>query len=275
MSMYKVQDSTNCEIQYEVFENTLPQTTFFIHGNLCSSRWWYPALESLKSVFAISKKIHQQPMICANFRGCGQSTAPKSLQEVSMSVFADDFIGLIESLNISEKVNLVGHSTGGLIAALMMAKKPELFNKAVLLDPVGAKGVKFDESMISAFEQMKVDKDLVGIIMGSTIYQNDPSTEFFKKTVVEDAFSAVKSVGHWVLKALDGFDGRSEISKVQNPTLVLHGEYDFLLPMQDSQDLAAQMKNAHFEVVKNQGHCANVENPQNFAQILDRFLFSN
>lgn len=271
MPQFAVNDGTGCVLNYERHDGLIPQTTLFIHGNLASNRWWYPAQEFWQQY---SKgQSWSGSLIYAEFRGCGGSTPPASESEVDMHLFANDFISLVRGLNLG-KVNLVGHSTGGLIVALMLAKAPELFEKAVLLDPVGARGVQFDSSMIAAFEQMKVDKDLVGVILGSTIYQNNPENDFFKHVLVEDGFKSVKNVGHLVLKSLDHLDSRDEVAKVQAPVLVLHGEHDKLLDIKASEEMALLMKNAKFEMIQGQGHCMNVEAPEKFVQVVKEFLFS-
>ena len=84
--------NSNTKINYDVFPNTVPTTTFFIHGNLASNRWWMPAVELFKSEALASGTKPQGSIICAEFRGCGASTAPHSEQEVTMQNFANDFI---------------------------------------------------------------------------------------------------------------------------------------------------------------------------------------
>lgn len=257
-------------VNYEVIPNILPENTVFIHGNLASNRWWYPAEQAWRR--KNQGKEMRGSMILVEFRGCGKSTAPQSQADVDMHLFAKDFISLIEEKGLGP-VNVVGHSTGGLIAALMLEKAPQLFRKAVLLDPVGATGVKFHESMTEAFEQMKSSKELVSVVMGSTIYNNDPKSDFFNQIVVEDAFHAVKTVGVGVLKALDGLDIRQECSRIGHPVLVLHGEHDNLLPMDDSKAMAGLMKNSKFQIISGQGHCTNAENPSAFVDLVDSFAF--
>lgn len=262
---FKLQDGGT--LHYNV-SSCLPKSTFFIHGNLASNNWWLPLENEFKVLFpqASSK------MIMGEFKGCGKSSAPRTEVDVDMHLFATQFCDLIASLNLKEKINLVGHSTGGLIAALMLSKRPELFDKAVLLDPVGANGVTFNSAMIEAFEAMKVDKALTATVIGSTIHNNS-NDEFFKTTLVEDAFHSVKTVGHWVLKALDQLNIVEEVKLIQHPVLVLHGEHDQLLPMSDSKNLATLMKNGHFQIISGQGHCSNIENPKKLADVLSKFLF--
>lgn len=271
--MPKFQVNENTQINYDVFPNSVPETTLFIHGNLASNRWWMPTVEELKKRYS---KSATGSVICVEFRGCGGSSAPQSESEVTMDQFAEDFIGLVRSLNHSSslgKINLVGHSTGGLIAAMMLAKAPELFNKAFLLDPVGAEGVKFDNSMIQAFEAMKADKNLTATVIGSTIQNNNPESSFFKDIIVEDAFKSVKQVGHLVLKALDGLDVRESLKSAEHPVMVMHGEYDVLLPKAESEKLAKLFKNGKFETLEGCGHCGNVENTKLFVDKLTQFLF--
>lgn len=258
-------------IHCEVKENLVPEDIFFIHGNLASNRWWLPAEEVWKKQAAGASL--PGALIYGEFRGCGKSTAPKDSSEVDMQLFAQDFIAEIRAMNRGP-MHVVGHSTGGLIASLMLAQAPELFKKAVLLDPVGAQGISFDRAMISAFEQMKTDRNLTAAVIGSTIHNNDSQSDFFQQVVVEDAFQAVKSVGHWVLEALDGLDVRAKIAAVKHPVLVLHGEHDKLLPLSDSQAFAELLSNGQFALIPEQGHCANVENPEKFVHLVRSFLFS-
>lgn len=267
MALFKTTENIN--INYDVFAGLVPTTTFFIHGNLASNRWWMPTVEILKS----QSKGLAGDVICAEFRGCGGSSIPKTEDEVTMQNFANDFIQLIRSLKLPP-INLVGHSTGGLIAAMMLTTAPELFNKAFLLDPVGAEGVKFDTAMIQAFEAMKLDKNLTAAVIGSTILNNNAESSFFKDIIVEDAFKGVKAVGHLVLKALDGLDVRESLKKVTQPVLVMFGEKDVLLSNVEAEKMSKLFRNGKFETLEGCGHCGNVENPPLFVKKFSEFLYA-
>lgn len=263
-------------LHYQIVENILPTTTVFLHGNIASNRWWIPAQEVF---FTESKgKNLTGSMICVEFLGCGKSQAPNSAEDVDMLKYAADFNDLIQHYQFTtskpDKVNLVGHSTGGFIAAAMTSLKPELFNKAVLLDPVGAKGLVLDENIKAGFAAMAADKTVTAMGIGATIYNNKSDTDYFQKVIVEDAFSALQKISYWVVQAFHGMDASELLQKSVTPTLVLHGEHDVLLSREASEELAVKhLKNAKFEVIPGHGHCMNVENPTNFVQKVSSYLF--
>ena len=115
MPSFQVNDDSGYALNYEVIPHVLPVTTLFIHGNVASTRWWYPTRDVWKS--KATGQNMPGSMILVDYRGCGSTPAPRE-QDIKMDVFAQDFISLSESLNLGP-IHLVGHSAGGLIAALM------------------------------------------------------------------------------------------------------------------------------------------------------------
>lgn len=272
--MLSLNTGKNQQMHFEVFEGLLPSDALFIHGNLASNHWWYPYIEEVYTQNLLNKNTDNKGnLYLAEFRGCGKSSPPVAESEVDMKIFAKDFIKLLKHLNLKNKVHLVGHSTGGNIAAIMLALAPEFFDKAILLDPVGPRGVVFDERMIETFERMKKNKALVGSILGMTIYKNQ-ETAFFKDIIVQDGFNAVKAVGHLILKAFNGFNIENLVKTISCPTQVLHGEFDQILDIQESKLMADLIPKAQFIKIPGQGHCLNLENPKLFKNYIDQFFFS-
>ncbi|MFN8769450.1 MAG: alpha/beta fold hydrolase [Neisseriaceae bacterium] len=269
--IFKINDGTEFNMNYEIIENVVPQTTLFIHGNLSSNRWWYPSVEIWKSQAA--GKSYKGHIILAEFRGCGLSSAPRSESEINMRTLANDFLELINHLDL-QKLNLVGHSTGGIISAIMLSKNKDLFNKIVLLDPIGPKGFKLPISRMIAHEPMKFSKKLTEMAVGSIIHNNNYSDDFFKNVIVEDAYKAVKNIGSAVFKDVANLDVSKEFKNIDNHVLVLHGEFDKFLPVDDSKLFASLFKNGDFMLVPNHGHCLNLEDPVKFCGIAGKFLFA-
>lgn len=276
MKSYYYETKNGLKLHYQVVENILPETTVFLHGNVASNRWWIPTQEVFYKQ-SKDKKLSGS-MICVEFLGCGKADAPKSEADINMLNFASDFNDLItkhlEQTKRTEKVNLVGHSTGGFIAAAMTALNPALFNRAVLLDPVGAKGLVLDENIKAGFGAMAADKNITAMAIGATIYNNNPDTDYFNKVIVEDAFAAVQKISYWVVKAFHHLDATELLKKSTTSTLVLHGEHDNLLSRDASEELAVKyLQNGKFEVVLGHGHCMNVENPTDFVSKISGFLY--
>ena len=257
-------------MNFEVYPDCLPEDTLFIHGNLGSNNWWNPSrsvwIEQAKPEFKGS-------MILAEWRGCGESQAPNQESSLHPRALANDYIALLESLNIS-KVHLVGHSTGGVIALMMMLAKPELIHRAVLLDSVSAEGIEFHEDMLTAFKNMQQDRDFCAGIMGMTIANHDHHRELFEP-LVDDAFKMAEPNWEGVLRVLKDFNIRSELKEIINPTLILHGTNDQIVPIEGSKILHSEIPAAQFKELDDQGHSCNVENPKRFVQEVNQFLYQS
>ena len=119
-------DVGDYKVSYEVHENSAPQNLLFLHGNIASNRWWYPALAELNKTFAASARPLAGRMVLAELRGCGQSPALPADYVMKCDDLVSDFISLTEGLELQD-VTIVGHSTGGLVACLMLARRPDLF----------------------------------------------------------------------------------------------------------------------------------------------------
>jgi 3-oxoadipate enol-lactonase len=264
--MSKAQLREKFEMHYEIVENCMEIDTLFIHGNLASNTWFYPAAEVLKS---LGKNLKGR-MIMAEWRGCGKSSAPHAESELQMKNLAQDYIDLCEKLSL-QKVNVVAHSTGGLIILLAMAMKPALFSKAFLLDPVGPTGVKFEAPMYEAFTAMSQDRAFCETIMASTIHNVVTSDSIFQK-IVDDTFKVAPLNWHGVPHALENINFTKELKSVHQPVLIVHGELDPILAIAESRSLAQILPNAKFVEAKGHGHSLNIEDPKMFAQLLTDFF---
>lgn len=255
-------------MHYEVHEGVVPMDTVFLHGNLASNAWWAPSVAIWKRQ---AKPGMKGRLICAEWRGCGKSNGPELPKDLRLDVLAADYNRLLAELEVT-RANLVAHSTGGLIGLVAMRARPELYHRAVLLDPVGATGVQFGPEMYEAFTQMSQSKEMCAAVMMGTVYEAKISDEL-KERIVDDAFGVHPLIWHGVPKMLHDADFRSELKALDHPVLVLHGEHDGILPAEASVALAKGLKNGRFYEIPGRGHSCNVEDPELFVLHANQFLF--
>jgi pimeloyl-ACP methyl ester carboxylesterase len=280
-------DSNGFSIRYEAFENKEPENILFIHGNLASSEWWYPSIEILKykskdySAFKPQNLVAKQKLnadhgslICADWRGYGQSKGLKNISDIDFNVFAQDYINLINFLKL-ENIVVVGHSTGGLIAMLAILKAPHLFKKLVLLDSVGPQGLNLQlpkEQVLAHFANMQADPDYCKTVLAATIQGCDTSSQTFLK-LYQITRQCDPIMWQGVIDVLsDQIDIKEQMQNLNLPTLIIHGEKDLVLPLSGSQELQKLIPNSRLVVVSHQGHSLCMEDPHLFTNLLLEFI---
>lgn len=92
------------------------------HGLWGASDNWLPIAHLLENQFRV---------ILPDARNHGQSPHSATMNYEAMS---DDLIELIGDLHLSEKPSIVGHSMGGKIVMALLLKRPEIVDKAVIVD---------------------------------------------------------------------------------------------------------------------------------------------
>ena len=260
-------------MNYEIHEAVLPADTLFIHGNLSSNSWWRPALDVWRRNARAGERGRA---ICAEWRGCGGSGAPTSADQLHPNALASDYLRLLRHLGVEhggQRIHVVGHSTGGLVALYAMSQAPDLFERAVLLDPVSHRGVAFVPAAVEAFRQMSDDRAICQAVMATTIKDVDAGSAFFQE-LVDDAFGAAPLVWTEMPHVLSTIDAREIVQAIQVPTRILHGEFDPILPIAGSAALARRLPHGEFFEIKGRGHSTNVEDPALFAGLVNDHLFN-
>ncbi len=74
--------------------------------------------------------------------------------------------------------------------------------------------------------------------------------------------------------ALEGFDFREDLNKIEAETLVISGTYDGLNPPEKGKEVAELIPNATYIEFEESGHSPNVEEKDRFIQTVGDFLRS-
>lgn len=149
---------------------------------------------------------------------------------------------------------LVGHSFGGLLAARLAARRPELVQRLVLIAPAG----------IPSRGRLAHALPLV-----RSLAQVRPR---FAPLLVRDALRAgpLGLAGH--AHAAATTDLRPELASIRAPTLVVWGARDRLLPARTATAWADALPHARLELLPRAGHLPMVEQPEELSRLLREFL---
>jgi len=103
--------------------------------------------------------------------GRGLSDRPKTVYDVKL--FTEQITGLLDSLQITEKINIAGTSMGGAVAAAFASAYPDKINKIILIDPVYS-------SQKITFLRFPVVGDFIAYVFKIPRFPEKQMTDFFR-----------------------------------------------------------------------------------------------
>ena len=190
-------------------------------------------------------------VIAHDRRGHGRSSQPWNGNE--MDTYADDLAALMETLDL-RNATLVGHSTGGGEVARYIGRHgSRRVSKAVLIAAVPPLMLKTKNNPgglpISAFDQIRA-----GVVADRSQFFKDLTMPFYGYNKpgakisqgVMDSFwlqgmqASIKGV-YDCIKAFSETDFTDDLKKIDVPTLILQGDADQIVPIDDASRLSAKL----------------------------------
>jgi pimeloyl-ACP methyl ester carboxylesterase len=178
---------------------------------------------------------------------------------------ADDALGVLDALGI-EQAHLVGASMGGMIAQRVALTAPDrVLTLTSIMSSSGARHLPGPQArvlqvMLSRPKDYSEPALLAHYVrlfqaIGSPGYPTPPAD--MRKTILE----SLRRGGYRPactarqLAAVAADTGRAqELSRIQAPTLVLHGADDPLVPLACGEDTARRIPGARFAAIPGMGH---------------------
>jgi pimeloyl-ACP methyl ester carboxylesterase len=169
-------------------------------------------------------------------------------------------------------VDVIGFSAGGYIAAEMAAACPAAFERMVLVAPLG---VRPTSGEIFDFLAVTVRTHVDALVSNprrqpyQTIYGGDLSPAQFER--IELARGETARIG-WEPFMFDPalphlLEGVGDL-----PALVLWGEDDLICPRGCVEVYERAIPNSRLESLPGVGHCPELEDPDGFTDVVERFL---
>src|SRR5580704_14018621 len=163
-----------------------------------------------------------------------------------------------------ERASLVGLGLGGWIAAEMAALAPRDFHRLVL---VGAMGVKppegdiFDQAIVSYIDYARAgfhDQTAFARVFGEVSTDQLVDWDLCREMSFRVAWKP-----YMYSPTLPHLLGG-----VRAPALVVWGDDDKIVPRSAGEVYARSLRDARFEVVRNSGHCIDMEQPDALARLV-------
>ena len=226
-----------------------------LHGLLNDERVWEP--------------------VASKLRGRADIRTPNLRTQDRMADMARDAWAVVADVPPGTPVALAGFSMGGYVALQMMADAPRPVAGLALVDtssrPEAAENLSAREATIAAL-QADVDAETLAILRRGV--HADNASNFL---LMAQGLRIMRAVGADAavrqLRAIMGrADHRAMLATLEVPTLVLCGRTDRVTPLLLSQEAAALIPGATLAVIEGAGHWAPMEQPDEVAQHLSRWL---
>jgi pimeloyl-ACP methyl ester carboxylesterase len=245
----------------------------FVHG---LSGQWQNWLEN------IPRFGEQRRVVALDLPGFGVSPMPR--EQISIDYYGRVVAELCDRLDLAPAV-LVGNSMGGYVAAEAAIDAPEAVERLMLVSAAG-----ISQSELSVAQVLRVGKIFALATRASTAQRRRhmarPALRHWILSLIvrhptrlrpDIAFEGLVKGANKpgfvdALGACIDYDFRDRLPEIACPTLVVWGEDDAIIPVEDADKYVELIPGARKLVFEDTGHVAMVERPVAFNDELERFL---
>jgi non-heme chloroperoxidase len=233
------------------------QPVVFSHGWPLSADAWDDQM-----IFLASKGYR---CIAHDRRGHGRSSQPWDGND--MDTYADDLLAVVEALDLKDVIH-VGHSTGGGEVARYIGRHgTKRVAKVVLISSVPPLMLKTEKNP-GGLPMEAFDKIRAGILADRSQFFKDLSAPFYGANRPGSKVSQGLRDSFWLqgvmcglnaaydcVKAFSETDQTEDLKKIDKPTLLIHGDDDQIVPIDDSSKLAVKIiKDAKLKIYPGAPH---------------------
>jgi 2-succinyl-6-hydroxy-2,4-cyclohexadiene-1-carboxylate synthase len=245
------------------------EAVVFLHGFTGSHQDWRNQIARIKGDYRC---------LALDFRGHGESEAPKQEQDYSIYHNVEDVYQLLNQLGI-DRCCLVGHSMGGFTALQFILDHPEKVAGLVLVDTSSGEWdadpgaaelrAKLTELALSDGLEAAFAYDAANNPVRIERYQKYPEMKEITRrkmlqTSVEGYVHVPKSFGTWNSVT-------HRLAEIKVPAIIIRGEEDAAF-IRASQILKDAIKGAELVVVPGAFHNPHEESPEFFNDIFTKFF---
>jgi len=228
---------------------------------------WFRQVESLSRNFKV---------ITFDPRGVSRSHSLDG--PLTIRLLADDLACLLQSLGV-ETCHILGASFGGFVAQEFALAYPEMTRTLTLCCTSfgGPKHVSPSADTLLAISSTKglnsedrIRKNLLLAFSPQFIRDHSDEVEHVIKLRLDNVVP--EQVHLKQLQAAVTFDAEARVKGITAPTLVLSGDEDVIVPLQNSANLAAAIPTAQLKIIPHGSHAFFIERADHFNRVVSDFI---
>ena len=233
-------------------------------------------------------------LVLLNPRGTAGSSRPADPRAYQI----EDYVADVEELRVHlglEKMLLLGHSHGGVVAQLYAARHPEKVEKLVLASTLPRFGAEQEAAMRAGMDKrsgqpwypdalaaldeeqegkFSNDEELAGLVFREMplYFAHFGAAEAGYLDTLKSETPNADTLRLFNKEIFEKFDLRGELGKIKAPTLVITGDEDFICGPVCANEIALGIKGARKVIVGDSGHMIFIEQPEEFEREVAEFL---
>lgn len=232
-------DLGSARVFYEVAGSGPPLA--LIHGLSGSARWWAKNISALGAHFQL---------YIVDLIGFGRGRGQRFLLSQSAQILREWLLHLQ-----LERVDLVGHSMGGYIAADIAIHYPEQVSRLILVD-----------ALITGLGRSVFGQG-VGLLRAIRFMAPD-----FLPVLIKDTLRAGPLTMTQAVRQIQTANLTPSLARLKTPTLILWGENDRVMPGRLGRRLAELIPGAKYTIIAGAGHNPMWDRPEAFNSAVLKFL---
>jgi len=251
------------KLHYESAGQGMPLV--LIHAFPLSSSMWKTQVKSLE---------RKAKVIVLDLPGFGQSACQA---KPSIAVMAQEIAGLLDSIKVTEPAMIVGLSMGGYVTLEFFRQFPERVKALGLFSTrAGADTPEGREKRLKTAEQVRKEgleaftQKIVPGLLGKITLESNPG--LVRDITHRVSLNNREGVADALMAMAERQDSTGLLSSIHCPTLIIAGDEDTLIPFSEAEDLHAKIAGSQYHLIAKAGHLANLEQPEAFDKILEKFM---
>ncbi len=254
----------------------------FCYGLICSSLHWTYQIEHFQENYQ---------SIWFDYRGHQNSEIPSNMDSLTLENIARDLGTVLDELNIEDAV-ILGHSMGVNVVLEFYRQQPKRVAGMVLANGTAQRPLEtaFGNNLLQGCFSVLKKAYRYSPELVSLLWRSSKSNPVAKSLVAfggfnphltpkEDIDLYIRQVSETdprilihLIENYEAYDASAWLHTVEVPTLILAGENDLIIPVEQQELLHQLIPNSELEVIRHGSHCPQMDLPDLVNLKIENFL---